>query len=221
MTETDILSLVVRASPFAQLILLILAVMLFFVLWFIIRKVKSYRRVSEDSDKFEDDFWEAAHIEEIRVRAAEGEYGTDGLAAVFLSGMHEHDKSRKVGIKDSQLAIEGVRRAMESGIQVEVDKLQSLLPYLATASSSSPYIGLLGTVWGIINAFRALTGTAQATIAQVAPGIAEALIATAMGLFTAIPAVIAYNHLSARLDRFIVQFENFSDHFCNIIRRSM
>ena len=136
--------------------------------------------------------------------------------------MHEFEKTRKVGVKDPQLAIEGVRRAMEIGIQSEVDKLQKLLPYLATAGSSSPYIGLLGTVWGIINAFRSLTASSQATIAQVAPGIAEALDRPRRWVFfAAIPAVIAYNHLTARVDRFIVQYENFSDHFCNIIRRSM
>lgn len=110
---------------------------------------------------------------------------------------------------------------MESGIQTELDKLQALMPFLATAGSASPYIGLLGTVWGIINAFRSLTTSTQATIAQVAPGIAEALIATAMGLFAAIPAVIAYNHLSARIERFRTQYENFADHFCNIIRRNL
>ncbi len=221
MAETDILALVARASLFAQAVLLVLGVMLFFVIWFIIRKVKVFRRVGEDSDLFEDEFWEAGQIEEIHQRAEEGEFGSDGLAAVFLSGMHEFEKTRKAGVKDQQLAVDGIRRAMEIGIQSEVDKLQSLLPYLATAGSSSPYIGLLGTVWGIINAFRSLAGASQATIAQVAPGIAEALIATAMGLFAAIPAVIAYNHLSARVDRFIVQYENFADHFCNIIRRSM
>ena len=221
MAETEILTLVARASLFAQLVLLVLGVMLFFVLWFILRKVKSFRRVSEDSNGFEDDFWDTGHIEEIRKRALEEEYGPDGLAAIFLSGMNEYDKTKKAGIKEPQLAIEGIRRSMESAIQLEIDKLQALLPFLATAGSSSPYIGLLGTVWGIINAFRSLTNSSQATIAQVAPGIAEALIATAMGLFCAIPAVIAYNHLSARVDRFLVQFENFSDHFCNIIRRNL
>lgn len=221
MAETDILALIARASLFAQGVLVVLAVMLFFVLWFIIRKAKAFRRIGEDSDQFEEDFWNADQIEEIRVLAEEGEYGPDGLATVFLCGMHEYDKTKRSGIKDAAVAIEGVRRAMEIGIQSEVDKLQSLLPYLATAGSSSPYIGLLGTVWGIINAFRSLTSASQATIAQVAPGIAEALIATAMGLFAAIPAVIAYNHLTARVDRFIVQYENFADHYCNIIRRNM
>ena len=221
MAETEILALIARASLFAQGILLLLGAMLFFVLWFIIRKIKSFRRVADDSSSFEEDFWDTGHIEEIRKRAMEEEYGPDGLAAIFLSGMAEYDKTKKARSKDPQLSIEGIRRAMESSIQLEIDKLQSLLPYLATAGSTSPYIGLLGTVWGIINAFRSLASSSQATIAQVAPGIAEALIATAMGLFCAIPAVIAYNHLSARLDRFIVQFENFSDHFCNIIRRNM
>lgn len=221
MAETDIISLIARASLFAQGVLVTLSLMLFFVLWFIIRKIKVFRQVSEDCGNFEEDFWASDKIEQFRIRAEEEEYGTDGLAPIFLEGMHEYDKTRKAGFSDQQLAVEGVRRAMESAIQIEVDKLQTLLPYLATAGSSSPYIGLLGTVWGIINAFRSLTTSSQATIAQVAPGIAEALIATAMGLFCAIPAVIAYNHLTARLERFIVQFENFADNFCNIIRRNL
>ena len=221
MAETEILALVARASLFAQAVLLVLAVMLFFVIWFIIRKVKAFRRVGEDSDDFEEEFWSTTELTNLTHRVKEKDFGSDGLASVYLSGMLEFEKTKKVGIKDQQLAIDGVRRAMEISIQSELDKLQSLLPYLATAGSSSPYIGLLGTVWGIINAFRSLTTASQATIAQVAPGIAEALIATAMGLFAAIPAVIAYNHLTARVDRFIVQFENFADRFCNIIRRSM
>ena len=221
MAETEILALIARASLLAQAVLLTLVIMLFFVIWFILRKIKSFRKVSDDSNAFEDDFWGAGKIEEIRHLAEEEEYGKDGLVAIFLGGMHEYDKTKRAGVKDPQLAVEGIRRAMESAIQIEIDKLQALLPFLATAANSAPFIGLFGTVMGIINAFTSLANSSQATIAQVAPGIAEALIATAMGIFCALPAVIAYNHLTARLDRFIVQFENFSDHFCNIIRRSM
>ena len=221
MAETDILALVARASIFAQLILLVLLVILFFVTWFILRKIKVFQRISEDSQSFENDFWEATQLKQISEHAEDGEYGNDGLVTIFLTGWHEYNKTRKAGFKEQSVAVDGIRSAMESGIQSELDKLQSLMPFLATAGSASPYIGLLGTVWGIINAFRSLTTASQATIAQVAPGIAEALIATAMGLFAAIPAVIAYNHLSARIDRFRTQYENFADHFCNIIRRNL
>lgn len=221
MAETEILTLVAKASLFAQVVLLILAVMLFFVLWFVLRKIKVFRRVARDAHLFEEDFWGAGQIEEVRTRAENGEYGQDGMAPIFLTGFSEYDKTRKSGFKDPQLAIEGVRSAMTSATYAEIDRLQTLLPYLATAAASSPYIGLLGTVVGIINAFRALATSEQATIAQVAPGIAEALIATAMALLTAIPAVIAYNHLTVRIDRFQTQFENFADHFCNIIRRNL
>lgn len=219
MSETDIFLLVIRASPFAQVIIAVLTLILFFVLFFMLRKVKVFARVGRNSDRFSRDYWAGEHIDEIHDRVVNDEYGSDGLAVVFLSGWQEFEKTRNVGLRDAGQAVEGVRVAMEIAIQTEINKLQSLLPFLATAGSASPYIGLLGTVWGIINAFRSLTEASQATIAQVAPGIAEALIATAMGLFAAIPAVIAYNHLSARLERFTVQYENFADAFSNQVRR--
>lgn len=221
MSETDLFSLISRASFFAQAILLTLTIILFCVLFFIIRKTKAYYRIGNDSDNFQNDFWSGGSIESIHAKVLDGEYGTDGLAEVFNSGYREFSKIRTAGIKDHALVVAGVRAAMEIAIQTELTKLQHLLPSLATAASASPYIGLLGTVWGIINAFRSLTTTSQATIAQVAPGIAEALIATAMGLFAAIPAVIAYNHLSARLENFNAQFENFADAFSNLVRRKL
>ena len=221
MSDTEIISLIAKASWFAQGVLLVLVLMLFVVVWFVIRKVKIFSRVAKDASTFEEDFWGAGQIEEIRARAEDGEYGQDGIAPIFLTGYAEFDKSRRAANKDPQLAIEGIRTAMASATDAEIDRLEEMLPYLATTAGSSPYIGLLGTVVGIINAFRSIASSEQATIAQVAPGIAEALIATAMALLTAIPAVIAYNHLSARVNRFQTQFDNFADHFCNIIRRNM
>lgn len=221
MGEAAIFELIAKASWFAQGVLVVLVAMLFVVVWFVLRKIKIYRRVAEDAHLFEEDFWGAGQIEDIRTRAEDGEYGQDGIAPIFLTGYTEFDKTRKAGFKDPHLAVEGIRAAMGSAIYTEIDQLEELLPYLATAAASSPYIGLLGTVVGIINAFRSIATSEQATIVSVAPGIAEALIATAMALLTAIPAVIAYNHLSARVARFHTQFENFADYFCNIIRRSM
>ena len=221
MSETDLFELVTRASIFAQAILLVLVAILFCVLFFIIRKTKSFVRVGNDSEKFSADFWSGGNIKEIHAKVEDGAYGLDGLAMVFHAGYLELEKLRNSKIEEPSLLVEGVRAAMEIAIQTEISKLQRLLPSLATAASASPYIGLLGTVWGIINAFRSLTTASQATIAQVAPGIAEALIATAMGLFAAIPAVIAYNHLSARLENFNIQYENFADAFCNLVRRKI
>lgn len=221
MQETAILELIAKASIIAQSVLVILALMLFAVIWFIIRKVKIFRRVAEDAHLFEEDFWGAGQIEDIRHRAEDGEYGQDGIAPIFLTGYNEYDKTRKAGFKDSQLAVEGIRSAMASAIYTEIERLEELLPSLASIATSSPYIGLFGTVVGVINAFRSIAQSESATIASVAPGIAEALIATAMALAVAIPAVIAYNHLTARVARFQTQFENFADHLCNIIRRSM
>ncbi len=221
MSETDLLALVLRASLFAQAILVTLVAILFCVLFFIIRKVKAFSRVGRDSSNFNDDFWASGNIDDIHEQVAYGAYGDDGLAMVFRAGYHEYQEIRKSDISNTSLVVDGVRAAMEIAIQTETSKLQRLLPSLATAASASPYIGLLGTVWGIITAFRALATASQATIAQVAPGIAEALIATAMGLFAAIPAVIAYNHLAARLENFNVQYENFADAFCNLVRRKL
>ncbi len=221
MSESDLFDLVLRASIFAQAILVILCAILFCVGYFILRKVKAFRRVGDDSSNFNKDFWASGNIEEIHMQVAEGDYGTDGLALVFHAGYCEYSKIQQSDISDPTLVVDGVRAAMEIAIQTETSKLQSLLPSLATAASASPYIGLLGTVGGIINAFRSLTTATQATIAQVAPGIAEALIATAMGLVAAIPAVIAYNHLSARLENFNIQYENFADAFCNWLRREL
>ncbi len=221
MSESDLLALVLRASIFAQAILGTLVAILFFVLFFIIRKAKAFGRVGRDSSSFHEDFWASGNIDDIHEQVADGAYGTDGLAMVFHAGYHEYKKIQQSDIRNPSLVVDGVRAAMEIAIQTETSKLQRLLPSLATAASASPYIGLLGTVWGIINAFRSLTTATQATIAQVAPGIAEALIATAMGLFAAIPAVIAYNHLSARLENFNVQYENFADAFCNLVRRKL
>ncbi len=221
MSETDLLALVLRASLFAQAILVTLVAILFCVLFFIIRKVKAFGRVGSDSSNFNDDFWASDSIDDIHEQVADGAYGPDGLAMVFLAGHREYRKIMESNISNPSLTVDGVRAAMEIAIQTETSKLQRLLPSLATAASASPYIGLLGTVWGIITAFRALATASQATIAQVAPGIAEALIATAMGLFAAIPAVIAYNHLAARLENFNVQYENFADAFCNLVRRKL
>ena len=222
MNETDIFHLISQASLFAQVILATLATILFFVLFFILRKLKTFARVRRSSQRFSEDYWSKRPIKEIHKLVLAGEYGSDGLAMVFLAGWQEYEKyekTKKAGLRDSPQAVEGVRAAMNIAVQSEIEKLHALLPFLATAGSASPYIGLLGTVWGIINAFRSLTQTVQATIAQVAPGIAEALIATAMGLFAAIPAVIAYNHLSARLEQIALLYDNFAAAFANQIRR--
>lgn len=142
------------------------------------------------------------------------------LARIFESGMSEFIKARRSNQKGEAL-LDGPRRAMRATFQRELDQLESRLNFLASAGSVSPYIGLLGTVWGIMHAFIGLSGAQSATLASVAPGIAEALIATAIGLFAAIPAVVAYNRFTNEVDRIATRFESFVDEFLNILQRQV
>jgi biopolymer transport protein TolQ len=138
---------------------------------------------------------------------------------VFAAGFREFIKQKRQSTTSREAVVDGTRRALKAAMQRELDTLEHQLPGLATVASVSPYIGLLGTVWGIMNSFRGLASVGQATLAQVAPGIAEALIATAIGLFAAIPAVVAYNRFQAQLDRINVQLETFAEEFLNILQR--
>jgi biopolymer transport protein TolQ len=140
-------------------------------------------------------------------------------ANVFAAGFREFIKQKRQSTTSREAVVDGTRRALKAAMQRELDTLEHQLPGLATVASVSPYIGLLGTVWGIMNSFRGLASVGQATLAQVAPGIAEALIATAIGLFAAIPAVVAYNRFQAQLDRINVQLETFAEEFLNILQR--
>src|SRR5690606_31503224 len=142
---------------------------------------------------------------------------TGALERIFEAGMSEFNKLRSSG--DVNSPIDGSRRAMRAAYQREMDALESHLAFLASVGSVSPYVGLFGTVWGIMNAFRGLANVQQATLAAVAPGIAEALVATAIGLFAAIPAVVAYNRYSHDIDRLAIRFESFVEEFSNILHR--
>jgi biopolymer transport protein TolQ len=141
------------------------------------------------------------------------------MASIFEAGFKEYARLKRQGGMENSDIIEGARRAMRAAYNREMDELDAHLPFLASVGSVSPYIGLFGTVWGIMNAFRGLANMAQATLAHVAPGIAEALIATAIGLFAAIPAVIAYNRFAANVDRMAVRYESFMEEFTNILQR--
>lgn len=170
---------------------------------------------------FEDDFWHDGDLDTIENRARAGDYGKQGLSKVFIAGQEEFKKACETSGENVELILEGVRRAMLTSIQHENVYLGRHMQFLATVAGVSPYIGLLGTVWGIINAFHSLTQTSQATIALVAPGIAEALVATAMGLLAAIPALIAYNYFAQRLEQMEARFENFSNQYLNILQRTL
>ena len=215
------MSLVLQASPVAQAVLLLLLVLLYLTVWKILRKRLGLRYYEGDCDLFERDFWHGGDLEDLEARAREGDYGERGLARVFLDGQEEFKKARSGGgDNNASLILDGVRGAMEAALQRENVFLGRHMQFLATVAGVSPYIGLLGTVWGIINAFQALTRTSQATVALVAPGIAESLVATAMGLLAAIPALVAYNYFANRLERLESRFENFISQYLNILRRT-
>ena len=203
----------------AQAVLLLLLVLLYLTVWKILRKRLGLRYYEGDCDLFERDFWHGGDLEDLEARAREGDYGERGLARVFLDGQEEFKKARG-GNDNASLILDGVRGAMEAALQRENVFLGRHMQFLATVAGVSPYIGLLGTVWGIINAFQALTRTSQATVALVAPGIAESLVATAMGLLAAIPALVAYNYFANRLERLESRFENFISQYLNILRRT-
>ncbi|MGI9307295.1 MAG: MotA/TolQ/ExbB proton channel family protein [Gammaproteobacteria bacterium] len=221
MPDKSFFSLLLDASPVAQLVLLLLLVLLYLAVWKILHKRIGLRGYETDCNLFEEDFWHGGDLDVLEKRARDGEYGAQGLSRVFLEGQEEFKKACETGGENVDLILEGVRRAMDAAIQRENVFLGRHMQFLATVAGVSPYIGLLGTVWGIINAFQALTQTSNATIALVAPGIAESLVATAMGLLAAIPALVAYNYFSYRLEQMDARFENFANQYLNILHRTL
>ena len=217
--DVAIFSLVAQASIVVKFVLGILILASLFSWWYIFAKMFSVRRAKNQANAFEQEFWGGSDLIGMYQRASSGQYETAGLERIFESGFKEFMKLKSRAGSDIGSLMEGTRRAMKATFQRELDFLESHLSFLATVGSVSPYIGLFGTVWGIMNAFRGLSNVAQATLAQVAPGIAEALIATAIGLFAAIPAVIAYNRYTAEIDRLANRYESFIEEFSNILQR--
>jgi biopolymer transport protein TolQ len=220
--DMSMLSLVLNASLPVQFIMLLL-IGISVVSWtFIFAKRATIKKTLLQTRRFEDDFWSGGDLallhQSISTRRAE----QGALARIFDSGMTEFLKARRSGTAtDVNGTMDGARRAMRAAFQRELDELESHLNFLASAGSVSPYIGLLGTVWGIMGAFLGWANVQQATLAAVAPGIAEALIATAIGLFAAIPAVVAYNRYTHDIDRLSIRFETFVDEFLNILQRQV
>ena len=213
-------SLVAQASFIVQLVMLSL-LLASIVSWTIIfRKRFMIKSALAEAARFEKRFWSGGNINQIYAEMTHRDAeDAVGMAGIFLDGLHEFRRlGQQSGITNAEV-IKGVQRAMRVSLTREIDDLEHHLPFLATVGSTSPYVGLFGTVWGIMNSFRSLGTVQQATIAHVAPGIAEALIATAMGLFAAIPAVIAYNRYSARVERLITRYEIFIDEFSSIVQR--
>ncbi len=216
-TDLSFLTLILNASVIVQAIIALLALLSLWSWWQIFLKMFQLRRILRETDAFEDEFWQGGNLETLYRAAGQARVG-GGLEHIFTAGFREYSKHRKQG-SPSDVTLDAARRAMRAAYQREIDAIEAHLAGLATVGSVSPYIGLFGTVWGIMNAFRGLANVSQATLANVAPGIAEALIATAIGLFAAIPAVVAYNRFTHDVDRLAVRFESFIEEFSNILQR--
>ena len=219
--DMSVLSLVTGASVLVQIVMLLLLLASMFSWYYIFLKVFTLRRATRLADDFEKEFWSGADLNELYQRAVNSRRSAGSLERIFEAGFREFAKHKKQPGMDIGVLMDGTRRAMRATYQRELDRLESHLSFLASVGSVSPYVGLFGTVWGIMNAFRGLANVAQATLGHVAPGIAEALIATAMGLFAAIPAVVAYNRFAGDVNRLATRFESFMEEFSNILQRQV
>ena len=218
-SELSIVTMVANASLLVQVVMLLLLLVSIGSWTTIFRKWFQIREARAATDSFEGDFWKDRDLGALFQQVRDGKRETGSLARIFESGMAEFIKTRQQKPGDVQAMLDGARRSMRASYQREMDSLEANLAFLASTGSVSPYVGLFGTVWGIMNAFRGLANVHQATLASVAPGIAEALVATAIGLFAAIPAVVAYNRFSHDIDRLAVRFDTFVDEFLNILQR--
>jgi biopolymer transport protein TolQ len=215
----SVLSLVTGASVLVQIVMLLLLLASLFSWYYIFLKIFTFRRATRLANVFEKAFWSGVDLNELYQRSVDARSRAGGLERIFESGFREFAKLRKQPGMDVRTVMDGTRRAMRATYQREMERLESYLSFLASVGSVSPYVGLFGTVWGIMNSFRSLANVSQATLGAVAPGIAEALIATAMGLFAAIPAVVAYNHFAGDINRLATRFDSFMEEFSNILQR--
>ena len=217
--DLSFLWLIMGASIPVQIVMLILILASLFSWKYIFIKIKTIKAAEEDAEEFEKYFWAGAQLKQLYDSASAMGANIGGLKAIFKAGYKEYIVARSSDQKLDKQTKDSVRRAMQVAYNRELDALERHLPFLASVGSVSPYIGLFGTVWGIMNSFIGLSNVAQSTLAQVAPGIAEALIATAIGLFAAIPAVIAYNRFAAKVDRLAIRYESFMEEFINNVDR--
>ena len=220
--DLSIIELVVNASLVVKLIMAILATVSFMSWYWIFRKWFALRDARVRTDMFERDFWSGGDLNSLYQSATNDRHGSGALKRIFAAGYREFSKLHGAQrMLDQSNLVDGARRAMRATCQREIDELDAHLAFLASVGSVSPYVGLLGTVWGIMHSFRGLASMTSATLAAVAPGIAEALVATAIGLFAAIPATVAYNRFAHDVDRISVRFESFMEEFSNILQRQL
>lgn len=217
-SQLSVWHLIAQASFLVQLVMLLL-VLASVVSWGVIfQRLKVFKQASRGAANFEERFWSGMDLGQLYREVNANPTPYNGMEAVFRAGFKEFSRLRQQS-EDRDAIMEGTQRAMRVALSREGEKLENHLPFLATVGSTSPYVGLFGTVWGIMNSFRGLAQLQQATLATVAPGISEALIATAMGLFAAIPAVVAYNRFSARSDVLLRNYETFAEEFSSILHR--
>jgi len=222
--ELGILELIIGASGTVQVVMLILLLASVSSWYLIVQRVMLYRRMTEELGGFEAHFWSGVDLAQIYREGNEAlaDGATPiGVESIFRAGFKEFSRLSQQSDIEADAVLEGARRAMRVATLRESDRLESNLPFLASVGSTSPYIGLFGTVWGIMHSFRGLANATQATLATVAPGISEALIATAMGLFAAIPAVVAYNRYSSSVDTITGSYVTFTDEFSSILHRQV
>ncbi len=218
-TDLSITHLILNASLVVQLViaLLVFASLMSWTMIFDRRRV--LRKATRAADDFEARFWSGGDLADLYRQLERDGDDDSGMAAIFRAGFREFARLRTKGHKDPMAMVQGAQRSMRVSLNREVDRLENHLSTLATVGSTSPYVGLFGTVWGIMNSFTSLGNVKQATLALVAPGIAEALIATAIGLFAAIPAVIAYNRYSNKVERLNNRYDDFVEEFATILQR--
>ena len=219
--DLSIFQLVLHASFVVQLVMALLMAVSITSWAAIFRKLFALKRVKALNETFERDFWSGTNLNDLFTAASKNATQGGPMERIFASGMREFQKLRERRITDVGSLMDGARRAMRASFQREMDVIEANLSFLATVGSVSPYVGLFGTVWGIMHAFTGLAALTQVTLATVAPGIAEALVATAIGLFAAIPAVVAYNRFARDIDRIATQQETFIEEFSNILQRNV
>lgn len=216
--ELSVWHLIASAGILVQLVMLLL-VLASIISWaLIVQRIQVFRKARQAQLDFENRFWSGMDLGQLYKEVNDNPTPYSGLESVFRAGFKEFSRLRQQS-RDADAVMEGAQRAMRVAFSREQERLEMHLPFLATVGSTSPYVGLFGTVWGIMNSFRGLAQVQQATLATVAPGISEALIATAMGLFAAIPAVVAYNRFASRSESLLKNYETFAEEFSSILHR--
>jgi len=219
--QLSIWSLVANASFIVQLVMLLLFAASVISWMIIFQRGAIFKQAKKSQVAFEERFWSGMDLNQLYKELNSTGEPLRGLENIFKAGFNEFTRLRQQGSADPDAIMVGTQRAMRVAVSRESEYLDANLPFLATVGSTSPYVGLFGTVWGIMNSFRGLAQVQQATLATVAPGISEALVATAMGLFAAIPAVIAYNRYAAQADSLAGAYETFADEFSSILHRTV